>query len=581
MHEILVTLGALTFGYLSFLLGDSILVFFETLPRNNLRRFAFGTALGYGAFGLISLVLSLGGFFKAPVLYLVFLLILVWNFRIVSEHFRFILKTFGAPGKILFAVKTFWRRNNFLGVLAIIWVLANLIVVFVPLTGHDTLDYHLPIINSFVSGGRFDFGSLIEPFRYLPALGELIYANTITAFYNFTDPRIFQVVQYSVVFLLLIMMYEFLRPRLSNRLFALVLPLLILSVMDFSRELLHGGYVDVFAFLFGLASTILVIEHADEKRLDLKKIGLSAIFLGLALSVKYTGLFFGIINGVILLVYFFLNSVQFRKIAATVAIYCLPVLVIAGFWYGKNLVSFGNPVYPMFSDARFTGEISYFISERTLPNFIAFPFWRYGQWFVQAVETSSRLIVLGYFVVMYAFLIYFLLARRRLTRSRRAPHVSAGLEANGEGGRGNSPVFPRGGEQASPLGETLRTAGSQSEDTTGVSPWGFTFTELSIFLFIEIYLGFLFFSSHQYRFLLPAVLMAPALLVLFADHFYTFLREKYGEVVFDKLMKITSVSFCLLFSLIFLGNLHYFSVKWNYILGNYTEKEYIIRIGGQ
>ena len=105
--------------------------------------------------------------------------------------------------------------------------------------------------------------------------------------------------------------------------------------------------------------------------------------------------------------------------------------------------------------------------------------------------------------------------------------------------------------------------------------------EFLLFAFVELYLAFLFISSHQYRFLLPAEIMLTPLLVIMFDNFLDYLKAKLGERTHEILFNLSRKVAVLAFLFIFLGNLHYFEVKFRYIAGLYTEKEYIIVIGGQ
>jgi len=192
----------------------------------------------------------------------------------------------------------------------------------------------------------------------------------------------------------------------------------------------------------------------------------------------------------------------------------------------------------MFSNRQFGVEVGGFIMERTVLNFFFFPFLRFGKWFISNKESSSRLIVLAYFSLAWLLALFFAGIRKKLTP----------LEKD------------RGYESA--LG-------------------GFTMLEALFFAFVCVYTLFSFIFSHQIRFFLPAVLMLALLLVLLFDKLYSFLKHSFSEARFREFIAATLLGLNLIFTIIFLGNFHYFHVKYYYFLGYYTDEEYVEEIGGQ
>ena len=141
---------------------------------------------------------------------------------------------------------------------------------------------------------------------------------------------------------------------------------------------------------------------------------MSAIFLGVALSIKYLALFFALSNALFLVVLFYIHRIPFKEISSYILRYALIVVLIAGFWYVKNTVNFSNPVYPMFSSQSFVNNVGTFIMPRNIVNFIKFPFVRYGNLFFSADESSSRLVVLGYYILLYLLSFLLIILRNQL-----------------------------------------------------------------------------------------------------------------------------------------------------------------------
>ena len=163
-----------------------------------------------------------------------------------------------------------------------------------------------------------------------------------------------------------------------------------------------------------------------------------------------------------------------------------------------------------------------FIIARTPWNFLIFPFVLFGQWFVSEVESSSRLVMLGYFIALYTLMGW---------RLWRGPRLSL--------------------------------------------------TELLLFIFIQGYLAFHFMLSHYLRYLLPPIIILPALLALLSDGALAGLRVRLAPARFSFLHKAARVACVCAAVTLFLGNLHYFQNRFSYILGIYSEGRYMNEVGSQ
>ncbi len=526
-HNFIVLIEFLAYAYAAFLAGSLFLNFGKVNGLSRGRWIAYSVMIGYAFFGFLGLLLSVFGLFNSTLLRIVFAGVFVFSWRSIRDDLRRIIEILRT---IPLQIKSLFHEYAFLKIVIALWLAINFVIVFVPLTGHDTLDYHLPIILNLIEKGGFDFGSIPSnttiltssiPIYFLPILGEIMYAVPITIFNNFQDPFIFQLIQYSFLILFIVLLYEFLKIRSGNKFLNLSSIILLLGIMDFQREIMHGGYIDVFVFLYGIASMLILIENCCNADFKPKELALSALMLGVALGVKYLALVFAVINSVFLLIMF----LQLRKTLFDsmkwVLRYGFIAFAVSGFWYIKNTLLFGSPIYPMFSSQSFTSQVNMFLLERTPIHFLQFPFYRYGQWFVQEVETSSRLLVLGYFIAAYFLIAGALFLRRRLRVD-----------------------------------------------------------EVLLFLGIQIYLFFLFFMSHQYRFLLPANILLVPLLIILGDRLLNFWKKQFSEKAHRVFMRVFQWSFSLCAVFLLLANIHYFHVKFLYATGIYNQEEYISEIGG-
>jgi hypothetical protein len=123
-----------------------------------------------------------------------------------------------------------------------------------------------------------------------------------------------------------------------------------------------SNYVDLFVAGLFLAGLYLLCKAVPDH--DSGPSAWSPTYLvlggcagGLALGGKPTGLILGLVLAVALVA----GIVVVRRRARTgvrpariVALFLVPMLVLGGFWYGRNLIEHGNPVYP--GEVRVLGE---------------------------------------------------------------------------------------------------------------------------------------------------------------------------------------------------------------------------------
>ena len=258
-HHIGIFLGTAMFIYLSFLAGNLLLRFIGAHSLPPMKRVIYAPILGYGVFGIFGLICGLLGIFNAFALWIFAFVIIIASVKTIAAHLRFINETIRtyAMARIKDALGGWLHENGFLKVVVVLWLVVNLWIAFVPVTGHDALDYHLPVMWNLIGTEKlvFSVGNLV----HIPILTEIMYAVPTVMFNNSFDPFIFQILQYLTVLPLLGIVYLFLRDRIGHKFFAIATMVGILAISDFARELLHGGYVDVFVFLFRIASALLLI----------------------------------------------------------------------------------------------------------------------------------------------------------------------------------------------------------------------------------------------------------------------------------------------------------------------------------
>ncbi len=522
--DLVILTQALFFIYVSYLLGDIFLRAARIIMgESRLGRAAYAVTLGYVFFGLVGLVLGLAGFFNAFYFRFFILVILASSLDVIASHCAILVSYARTPARLIPLLKNAYRAHTFLKILLTLWILTNLSLVFVPITGRDTLTFHLPAIKDIIQNERITFSPDIDDYYpWSPILGEILYASTAVTFNNRVHPFVFQVIQYSAMILLLALAYDFFRKHFANKIFLASLPLLILSIFEIQREVMHGGYVDVPLLLFGIAALFPILELWDKRiEWDARKIYLSALLAGAALGIKYNAFYFLAIAALFLLGACFYRKRRAREIIKIFAASVGIVLLVAGFWYGKNAAVFGNPVYPMMGidGSRTIGET--LIYERTIANFLLFPYNHFGS--LSERDSSTKLITFYHFAAIGALFLFLVIFERKKIG-----------------------ILP-------PL----------------------------LALFIGLYLGAIFFTSHHTRYFLGALFMLPPLFLLLCDRCYQYFKETLPSFLYRVIWGASVGVISLAFLVLFVGNIRYFYVKTLYKTGVLTEKEYILEIGGQ
>lgn len=521
-HNLLIFLETLAFIYLSFLSGDTLFRLSGRILAPERLRAAYAVMLGMGIFGVAGLLLGIAGLLTAPYLWLFMLIILAISRGTILSHARLLRSScsFAALANI---IKTQLHDHGFFKLIIFVWLAFNFALAFVPITAHDTFTYHLPIITALRDDGRISFSPEIFEYPWMPLMGEIIYAVPTIAFSNKSAPFVFQIIQYSLLPLLLLVVYQFLRDKVRHSLLPLAAVILILGIFDLQREALHSGYTDMFVYLFSIASVLLLIEGCCRRSLRPPDITLSAVFLGIALGVKLTAVFIAATNYLILLAGMVKNRAGIQKAFAHGVRYALIILLIAGFWYAKNATVYGNPLYVGGSELHAGRMAETFVVERTPLNLLLFPYYKFGPNTHNNSLSSTKFIILGYFILVYAALGAALLFTRK----------------------------------------------------------NITLAEALLFASIHVQLLLIFFQSHHTRYMLPAIIMLPVLLALIADTAYQWLALGIRPTAYKKILRVSEVCLAVVLIIFFVGDIRYFYVRVLYKTGALNEQEYIKKIGSQ
>jgi hypothetical protein len=328
---ILRTLGELVaFVIVAFAIGCLVVAFLERLARSprertpSLRDAAVRILAGLGIAGYIAGALALAGALRWWVLVVVGVAAVVAAGGDLRAHVAALRRPRSDRLALAgVAVAAVMAGGQFLAALA-------------PPEAYDELAYHLPAARAIASGDAVhQLLHAHDLYSNLPSLGECLYAAALVL-----DGTALAHALHLAVFLAFVALAAaIVRERLGGRAGALTaIALLAYPHLTYNAT---TSYVDAATTAFELGALLLALRWIE--RDDARDLTAAALLLGLALSVKYTPLFTALIVGIAVAV------TVVRRRATRLGLISLGVTIVTCvFWYGKNLIRFGNPTWPFY-----------------------------------------------------------------------------------------------------------------------------------------------------------------------------------------------------------------------------------------
>ena len=362
---------------LAFVLGYFVLGKINARRNDFLFNLSSSVLLGYGILGYFVLLLSYLGILNKISIFIFALLTFFFCYRSLSYFYNNLKKT----------LKSIFRQSSLnkilLGFLIFLIIAASLSAFMPPYRG-DAIAYHLPEAKIIAKNGISKEGwnlSLVQPFvASFPLLMEAIYALGITI-YDFTLAHL---THYQIFLMLILAVYVFLRKRFTKTqgFFGCILIFTIFELVVNSTV----AYVDAAVVSFNIVGLLVFIDWFFSNKKS--SLALSALFFGLAASVKYGALYtLVIIAFLFLFKIIFIDKKRIPGIIKTGLLFSGFWLIAGGFWYLKNLIFHLNPFYPFFFNYLKTTENSFvgvmskigkfefrYLYPRTLWGFLTMPF---------------------------------------------------------------------------------------------------------------------------------------------------------------------------------------------------------------
>jgi hypothetical protein len=330
---ILETLAAnAAFALAALPLGEALLRVAEAAvgvepAQPSLRRLGAALLAGFGGWALAGIPLAAAHLFRWQALAVCGVASVVLGRRVLAAYAR------RAPG-LLARARGAGRVVQVALAVALAVGVANWLGALAPPEATDELAYHLPEARTLADTHvlHLTLGS-DRIYGNLPTLAETLWGEALTV----RGTSLLHALHFSLVVSFVLLAAGVVRALWGSRAAALAVAGIALY-----PDLLHNattGYVDAAEASFEVGALLLLVLWTE--RHDAGDAAAAALLLGFALAVKYTALPSAAMAALLVAVVV-VRERRWRLGAALTAI----GVCACGYWYGKNLVRLGNPVFP-------------------------------------------------------------------------------------------------------------------------------------------------------------------------------------------------------------------------------------------
>lgn len=306
------------------------------LEMANAEKIVVGIGLGLLILANLILMLGIAGGFQSLPFWIVFGIFALAAVSALSQAPRLFERS-----KDFFRS---WKTKLILAAGLIVLILAFM-EVLTPETANDSLCYHLHLPKLYLAQGAF---SLVpdELNAMYPILMEVLYAFGL----GLSGVSLAKFFHLATGILTAGLVFAWSRQLQVSKTVALSAAVLFLTTPAVINQM-PVTYVDVALTFF---STLLLYSIWKWKTTQRDFwLGLAGAFAGACISIKYLGALSVLLAFVIML-----SQRASRSILQRMLIFCGLMLLVGGYWYIRNWILFGNPIYPYLQSVFHPGQVS-------------------------------------------------------------------------------------------------------------------------------------------------------------------------------------------------------------------------------
>ena len=300
------------------------------IPMESDEELVIGTGLGLAFLGNFVLLMGLSHLLNPTafcILFSIFLLLIWLERKTMAQSFTKLKKIFFVPVSPL---------TLFFGIVASVAILSCLMEVLSPEIANDSLCYHLHLPKLFLREGRF-FLAPYELNTMYPMFMEMLYTFGL----GLSGVTLAKFLHFGTGILSALAVFTWVR-QFSDKKVPWGSAVFFLTTPSVINEM-GVTYVDVGLAYFALLFLFSIWKWKSTQ--SSSWLAISGVFAGTCIGIKYLGI---IILIPALLIVIFDRSLVRPKLKGLFAL-CLAIILSCGFWYIRNLIVLGNPVFPFLS----------------------------------------------------------------------------------------------------------------------------------------------------------------------------------------------------------------------------------------
>ncbi len=331
-------LFVICYGVIFLLFIVSYFMGFQIIQKNIFKskteRIIFLIPIGLGILATLVFIVGSLGYFDPKIIYIIVAILLIVNYRRLKQFIINIPQVFN---RVSFSAKKSYILILIVSLLFSILLLPMIMLSLYPETAWDSTMYHLVYSKSYIENHQI---APVDNIRHpvFSQLFEIIYTLVIYFSKNVIAAKI---LHFIMQIFCAIIIYSFCKRFYSKKvgfwssLLWLTTPLVVYVSVT--------AYIDIALTVFVTLAIYALVNwiHTNE-RLWLV---ISAILLGFSCSIKYTGIVFVLICGVIILIHSFKNK-SYHGLFTYSSIIFISILP----WYLYNYLYTNNPMFPFYQN---------------------------------------------------------------------------------------------------------------------------------------------------------------------------------------------------------------------------------------